>query len=61
MTINPYINEGSFDLDFLNAIPAVYEDQYIRHVRFDDPLKIMIDGKTNTGVVMKPTWQGEIV
>ncbi len=60
MTINPYINEGSFDLDFLNAIPAVYEDQYIRHVRFDDPLKIMIDGKTNTGVVMKPTWQGEI-
>ncbi len=54
MTINPYIKDGSFDIAFMNSLPAVFEDQYIRQVRFDDPLTIMIDGKTNTGVVMKP-------
>jgi hypothetical protein len=26
----------------------------IRHIRFEQPLVIMIDGKKNLGVVMKP-------
>ena len=53
-TINPYIKEGYYDLDFLDAQPAVYEDEFIRHVRFKTPMKIMIDGRTNTGVIFKP-------
>jgi CheY-like chemotaxis protein len=53
-TINPFIKEGYFDVDFLNKLNAVYEDNYIRHVRFDKPLEIMIDGKKHRGVVMKP-------
>ncbi|MDR1437375.1 MAG: phosphoenolpyruvate synthase [Candidatus Symbiothrix sp.] len=53
-TINPYIREGIFDEAFLNAQPAYRETQFLRHVRFDKPAVIKIDGKKNTGAVMKP-------
>ena len=35
-------------------MPAVSETKYIRHVRFDRPLKIMMDGKKQEGVVLLP-------
>jgi DNA-binding NarL/FixJ family response regulator len=54
-TINPYINEGYYDVDFLNNMKAVYEDNYIRHVRFDQPLEIMIDGRRHKGAIIKPS------
>jgi hypothetical protein len=53
-TINPFNKEGFYDVDFLDRLDAVYEDDYIRHVRFDKPLDIMIDGKKHKGVIMKP-------
>ncbi len=53
MTINPFINDGIYDLNYLNEMQPVSEDEFIRHVHFDRPLKIMIDGRTNTGVVFK--------
>ncbi len=53
-TINPYIKDGSYDVEFLTAQPAIHEDEFIRHVRFDKPFRIEIDGKKNIGVVYKP-------
>jgi len=53
-TINPYLKDGSYDLDFLNRQPAFHEDEYIRHIRFEKPIRIEIDGKKNIGVVYKP-------
>jgi CheY-like chemotaxis protein len=53
-TINPYIKQGYYDVDFLNQSPTFYEDEYIRHIRFDKPCRIEIDGKKNIGVVYKP-------
>jgi hypothetical protein len=54
-TINPYIpGDGIFDEAFLNLQPAVRETKYLRHVRFEKPAIIKIDGKKNIGVVMKP-------
>ena len=52
-TINPYINEGYYDVDYLNSLNAVYEDNFIRHVRFENPLEIMIDGRNHKGIIMK--------
>jgi CheY-like chemotaxis protein len=52
-TINPYLNEGSFDVDYLNAQPAVYESEFVRHVRFSTPITVKIDGRKNAGVIMK--------
>jgi hypothetical protein len=53
-TINPYLQDGVFDEEFLNAQPAVEETEHLRHVRFDKPIVIKIDGKKNLGLVMKP-------
>ena len=53
-TINPFINEGAYNVDYLNKLEAVYEDNFIRHIRFENPLEIMIDGKKHIGVIMKP-------
>ncbi|MBK7626425.1 MAG: phosphoenolpyruvate synthase [Bacteroidales bacterium] len=53
-TINPYINEGHYDVEYLDKLNVVYEDDYIRHVRFDQPLEIMIDGRNHKGVILKP-------
>jgi hypothetical protein len=33
-------------------MPAVQETAHVRHVRFDHPLKIMMDGKKQHGVVV---------
>jgi hypothetical protein len=53
-TINPYINEGYYDVDYLSRMNVVYEDSSIRHIRFEKPLQIMIDGKKHKGAIMKP-------
>ena len=53
-TVNPYINEGYYDIEYLNKQKAVYEDQYVKHVRFKNPVVIKIDGSKKTGVVLKP-------
>jgi hypothetical protein len=41
-------------VDFLNSVEAVYENNYLRHVRFENPLEIMIDGRKHKGVILKP-------
>lgn len=53
-TINPYMNDGKFDVDFLDEQSAVYETKYIRHVRFKRPAIVKIEAKRNKGIVLKP-------
>jgi phosphoenolpyruvate synthase/pyruvate phosphate dikinase len=53
-TINTYTGDGLFQQDVLDRMPAVEETEYVRHVRFKRPLKIMMDGKKQTGVVLLP-------
>ncbi len=53
-TINPFIGDGSYDIDFLDRQPAIFENEYIRHVRFEKPLVAKIDGKKNLGIICKP-------
>lgn len=52
-TINPYLNEGVFAVDYLDAQKAMYEDQYIRHIKFEKPVCVLIDGSASKGVVYK--------
>jgi hypothetical protein len=51
-TIDTNTNDGLFRKDILDSMPAVEETQYVRHVCFDRPLKIMMDGKKQEGVVI---------
>lgn len=45
---------GLFRKDLLDLMPAVEETRYVRHVRFSSPLRIMMDGKKQEGVVLVP-------
>ncbi len=53
-TINPFIKDGFYDLDYLAKQEVIAEDEYIRHVRFQANVLIRIDGKKNIGVIYKP-------
>lgn len=55
LTINPFIKDGTYDIDYLNSLPAVFENNYIRQVRFEKPVTIIIDGKNNKAAILKPT------
>ena len=53
-TINTYNGDGIFQKEILDAMPAVEETEFVRHVRFQHPLKVMMDGKKQEGVVILP-------
>lgn len=51
-TINTFSGDGVFQKDLLDSMEAVEETKYVRHVRFERPLKIMMDGMKQEGVVV---------
>ncbi len=51
-TINTATGNGIFRKDILDSMPAVAETEYVRCVRFDSPLRIMMDGKRQKGLVL---------
>ena len=53
-TINSYTGDGVFQKSILDSMPAIEETEHVRHVRFDSPLKVMMDGKKQEGVVLLP-------
>jgi len=53
-TINTYTGDGVLQKEILDSMPAIEETEYVRHVRFEHPLKVMMDGKKQTGVVLLP-------
>ena len=53
-TINAYLGDGSYNEAFLNAQPALHETDFLRHVRFEQPAVVKMDGKKKRGVVMLP-------
>ena len=50
---------GLFRKEILDQMPAVEETALVRHVRFDRPLRIMMDGKKQVGAVLLP--ENEVV
>lgn len=58
-TVNPFINDGFYDVDFLNQMECVYEDEYIRHIKFTEDLRIEVDGKSGRGAVYRPKGEEE--
>ena len=55
LTINPSRGEGIFREQLLDARPAVWEGRYLRLVRFERPLWVAIDGRSNRGMVREET------
>ena len=53
-TINAYMNDGIYRQDFLDTLPAIEETTHLRHIRFDKPIVVKMDGKKKIGVVAIP-------
>ena len=53
-TVNTYNDDGIFQKELLDQMEAVEETEFVRHVRFSHPLKIMMDGMKQEGVVLLP-------
>jgi CheY-like chemotaxis protein len=53
-TVNPDAGEGFVDWDWLAAQPAVEEIGCVRHIRFDRPLVVVMNGRTSRGMIFKP-------
>ena len=52
INVNPFAHtEDSLDFSVLDALPAVSETAYLRHVRFPSDLLVCIDGKTNRAMI----------
>ena len=51
ITVNPYAGDGYLSFERLDAMPAVYETEFLRQVRFEQPLEICIDGVNNKGII----------
>jgi hypothetical protein len=53
-TVNPDAGEGSVDWQWLADQEAVEEKGCVRHLRFADPLQVLMNGKSREGMIFKP-------
>jgi CheY-like chemotaxis protein len=53
-TVNPEAGEGFVDWPWLAAEPAVRETACVRHLRFERPVVVTMNGKTGEGLILKP-------
>jgi hypothetical protein len=54
LTVNPYLKDGIYNVEYLNSHTAASATRFLRHIRFEKPMRIEIDGKTNKAVIYKP-------
>jgi CheY-like chemotaxis protein len=53
-TVNPDAGEGSVDWEWLGKRPAIEERDCVRHLRFDESLLVVMNGKAREGMIFKP-------
>jgi len=53
-TVNSDLKNEFINWGWLAQQPAVRERRFVRHVKFDKPLTIKMNGRTNQGVILKP-------
>jgi hypothetical protein len=53
-TINSKVKQGFVDWEWLSSQPAVEEREFVRHLQFERPAVVKINGHTNEGIILKP-------
>ncbi len=53
-TVNAESGEGFIDWDWLASHPATGEMKFVRHLRFEKPLVVKMNGRQNQGIIYKP-------
>ncbi len=53
-TVNPETGDGAIDWDWLYGQPARSAAEHVRHVRLAEPVLVLMNGKKNEGLILKP-------
>jgi CheY-like chemotaxis protein len=53
-TVNPDAGEGFVDWQWLGAQAAIEEQGCVRHLHFEEPVVVVMNGKTSRGMIFKP-------
>jgi hypothetical protein len=53
-TVNSHFQNEFLDWDWLAAQAYVKDGTFARHIRFDEPLKVRMNGRSNRGAILKP-------
>ena len=53
-TVNPDAGEGSLDWEWLAQQQAIEERECVRHLRLDQPLRVVMNSRISQGVIFKP-------
>ena len=53
-TVNPERGDGVLDWDWLATQPSVWESGPVRHLRFEEPLRVRMQGSRGDGWILKP-------
>lgn len=56
-TVDERAGNGFCRWDYLGALPAEYEDDMVRVVRFAEPLSVAVNGRSGVGLIEKPESQ----
>ena len=53
-TVNPDAGEGFVDWQWLAEAPSLEERGCVRHLRFESPLRVVMNGRSSQGLIFKP-------
>jgi hypothetical protein len=53
-TVNPDAGEGSIDWQWLAEQPAIEEQGCVRHLQFEQSLRMIMNSRTSEGIICKP-------
>lgn len=51
LTINAFKGDGVYNIEYLNSLPAVEETEFLRHVRLEKPLTVIVNGMKRQAAV----------
>jgi len=54
LTVQTGKGDAFIDWDLLEASPAETETKYVRHLRFDEPLPVLLDGRQGRAAILRP-------
>ncbi|HUL77907.1 MAG TPA: PEP/pyruvate-binding domain-containing protein, partial [Vicinamibacteria bacterium] len=54
-TVNPEAGDGTVDWAWLEDQPSLTSAAHVRHIRLERPILVLMNGKRNEGVILKPS------
>ena len=59
-TVNPESGQGILDWRWLGEQRAIEEEECVRHLQFDRPAEVVMNGMTREGLILKPGNEDQI-